>query len=88
MNTKTIIHLLYLLDLVPGDYFLFPKLKTELGVISLTQESFNETWDGVARTIAKDDFTAAFRRWKEKYEKCDRIGSGNGKKLPEIKFLF
>jgi hypothetical protein len=80
MNTKTTIHWLYLLDMVPVDYFLFPNVKAELGVISLMQESFKETWDGVTRTIAKDDFTAAFRRWKEGYEKCDRIGSDNVKK--------
>jgi hypothetical protein len=60
--------------MVPGDYFLFPRVKKELVVISVTQESFKETWDGVARTIAKEDFTTAFRRCKEGYEICDRIG--------------
>jgi hypothetical protein len=48
--------------MAPADYFLFPRVNTELGVISVMQESFKKTWDGVARTIAKDDFTAAFRR--------------------------
>jgi hypothetical protein len=48
--------------MVPVDYFLFPRVKRELGVISVMQESFKESWDGVARTIAKDDFTAAFRQ--------------------------
>jgi hypothetical protein len=66
--------------MVPADYFLFPRVKTELAVISLMQESFKETLDGVTRTIAKDDFTAAFRRWKEGNEKCDRIGNDNVKK--------
>jgi hypothetical protein len=46
--------------MVPVDYFLFPGVKRELGVISVMQESFKESWDGVARTIAKDDFTAGF----------------------------
>jgi hypothetical protein len=55
--------------MVPAEYFLFPRVKTELVVISLMQESFKETWDGVTRTIARDYFTAAFRRWKEGYEK-------------------
>jgi hypothetical protein len=76
MITLPIRHRLYLLDMVPGDYFLFPRVKTELVVISVTQKSFKETWDGVARTIAKEDFTTAFQRWKEGYEKCDRIGGG------------
>jgi hypothetical protein len=30
----------------------------------------------VARTIAKEDFTTAFRRWKEWNKKYDRIGGG------------
>jgi hypothetical protein len=48
--------------MVPVDYFLFPRVKRELGVISVMQDSLKESWDGVARTIAKDDFTTAFRR--------------------------
>jgi hypothetical protein len=31
----------------------------------------------VARTIAREDFTTSFRRWKEWYGKCYRIGGGH-----------
>jgi hypothetical protein len=61
--------------MVTVDYFLFTWTKTELLVISVTQESSKKTWDGVARIVAKEDFTTAFRRWQERYKKCDRIGN-------------
>jgi hypothetical protein len=77
MNTKIICHPLYSLDMVSVDYFLFPRMKTVLLVISVTQESSKKTWDGVARTIAREDFTAAVRRWQEQYKKCDRISNVN-----------
>jgi hypothetical protein len=32
-------------------------------------------WEGVVRTITKDDFARAFVRWYERCEKCVRIGS-------------
>jgi hypothetical protein len=47
--------------MVPVDYFLFPRAKAELEVISVIKESFKETWDGVARTISKEDITMAFQ---------------------------
>jgi hypothetical protein len=47
--------------MVPVDYFLFPRAKAELAVISVTKESFTETWDGLARTISKEDVTMAFQ---------------------------
>jgi translation initiation factor 2 beta subunit (eIF-2beta)/eIF-5 len=72
--------------MVTVDYFLFTWMKTELLVISVAQESSKKTWDGVARTVAKEDFTAAFRRWQELYKKCDRIGNVDVKKQHEIKF--
>jgi hypothetical protein len=63
--------------MVTVDYFLFTWMKIELLVISVTQESSKKNWDGVARTIAKEDFTMAFGRWQERYKKCDRIGNVN-----------
>jgi hypothetical protein len=65
MSTKMIWHPLYPLDMVRAGYFLLPRVKAELAAISVMQESLQKTWDGVARTIAKEDFTTAFRRWKE-----------------------
>jgi hypothetical protein len=74
MNIKTIAQLAYSPAMVPVDYFLFPRGKAELAAISVTQETFHKTWDGVMRIIAKEDFIAAFRRWMERWEKCIRIG--------------
>jgi hypothetical protein len=47
--------------MVPVDYFLFPRMKAGLAAISMTQETFQKTWDGVMRVIDKGDFIAAFR---------------------------
>jgi hypothetical protein len=51
--------------MVKAEYFLLPRVKAELAAISVMQESFQKTWDGVAGTITKEDFTTAFRRWKD-----------------------
>jgi hypothetical protein len=32
----------YLLDLAPADFFLFPRMKSKLAGLSLTQESFQK----------------------------------------------
>jgi histone-lysine N-methyltransferase SETMAR len=71
---KTIPHPPYSPDLAPADFFLFPKLKSELAGISLAQDTFKTTWEGVVRSITKDEFAAAFQRWMERCEKCVRIG--------------
>ncbi len=71
---KTIRHPPYSPDLASADFFLFPKVKSELAGLSLTQGTFQKTWDGVIRKIAKDEFAAAFRWWMERCEKCVRIG--------------
>jgi hypothetical protein len=57
------------LDLVPVDCLLFPKVKVQLGGIPMTQETFQMTWDGVKRTIAKETYTAASRRRHEQNKK-------------------
>ncbi len=74
-GVKTIPHPPYSPDLAPADIFLFPRVKSELAGQTLTQESFKTSWEGVVRTIHKDDFAAAFRRWMVRCEKCVRIGS-------------
>jgi hypothetical protein len=33
------------------DFFLFPRLKSELADLSMTKESFQKSWEGVVRTI-------------------------------------
>ncbi len=34
-------------DLIPADYYLFPKLKNELAGSTMTQEEFKKEWEGV-----------------------------------------
>jgi hypothetical protein len=56
--------------MVSVDHFLFPRVKAELAAISMMQETFQKTGDGVLRTIAKEGLVAAFRRrWKERRKK-------------------
>ncbi len=55
----------YLPDLAPVDFFLFPKVKAELAGQKLMLETFKNSWEGFVRSIAKEDFATAFRRWKE-----------------------
>ena len=73
-GVQLIPHPPYSPDLAPADFFLFPKVKSELAGRTLTAESFKTSWEGVVRTIAKDEFAGAFRRWMERCEKCVRIG--------------
>jgi hypothetical protein len=63
MNIMTIAQPSYSTGMVPLDYFLFPRVKVELAVISKMQETLQKAWDGVPRTVAKEDFVAAFRLW-------------------------
>ena len=56
---------LYSLDLVSSDFTLFPKIKTVLAGTLNTQDSLKKIWDGVLRTITKDDLSKAFQRWVE-----------------------
>ncbi len=36
-------------------------MKSELAGVSLTQDNFKSSWEGVDWTIPKDDFASAFR---------------------------
>jgi hypothetical protein len=62
------------MDFAPMDFFLFPRLKSELAGLSMTQESFQESWNGVIRSIPQDDFAAAFLQWMEQSKKCGWMG--------------
>jgi histone-lysine N-methyltransferase SETMAR len=73
---RLINHPPYSPDLTPADFFLFPTIKRQLAGKTLTQETFKTMWAGAARTIAEEDYAAAFRRWYERCEKCVRIGGG------------
>jgi histone-lysine N-methyltransferase SETMAR len=73
-RVKSVPHPPYSPDLAPADFFLFPKVKAELAGQMLMQETFKNSWEGVVRSIAKEDFATAFRRWKERCKKCIRVG--------------
>jgi histone-lysine N-methyltransferase SETMAR len=79
-GVKMLRHPPYLPDLAPADFFLFPRVKTELAGLSVNQEAFQKSWEGVVRTILKEDFTAAIHWWMERCEKCIRIGGDYGEK--------
>jgi histone-lysine N-methyltransferase SETMAR len=57
-------------DLAPADYFLFPRLKRELVGQMLSLDEFKTKWEGVIRTLSKDDFARAFERWLKRCKKC------------------
>jgi hypothetical protein len=42
----------------------------------LSLDEFMTKWEGVIRTLSKDDFARAFERWLERCEKCIQIGIG------------
>ena len=69
-------HAPYSPDLAPADFFLFPKVKEQLSGLTLTQDSLKTTWEGVTRSIHREEFAAAFRRWYERCQKCIQIGGG------------
>ncbi len=55
----------YFSNLIPANFFLFPRMKSEMAGLSLTQESFQKSWEVVFWTIAQDNFATAFQRWME-----------------------
>ena len=69
-NIQLLDHPPYSPDLAPADFFLFPKLKKELAGIIMTQEKFKNKWEGVLRTLSKDDFATAFKKWTDRCKKC------------------
>jgi histone-lysine N-methyltransferase SETMAR len=67
-------------DLAPADFFLFPELKKELAGLTLSQDEFKTKWEGVVRTLTKDDFATAFQSVLERCEKYIRINDFNVEK--------
>jgi hypothetical protein len=51
------------LDLSPADFFQIPKVKEQLSDITLTQATFKSQLERAIRTIAIEEFAAAYRRW-------------------------
>jgi histone-lysine N-methyltransferase SETMAR len=61
-------------DLALADFFLFRKVKEELGGQSLDQETIKNAWEGVTRSLSVVNFAAAFRSGLEQCKKCVRLG--------------
>jgi hypothetical protein len=53
-------------DLASADFFLFLTLKRELEGLILSLYEFKTKWEGVIRTLTKDDFTKMFHGWLER----------------------
>ncbi len=43
----------------PVDFFLFSRVKSELAGLTLFQENYRNSWEGVARIITNEEFAAA-----------------------------
>ena len=54
-------------DLAPCNFFLFPKMKNKLAGELMSSETFSKMWFGVAPTLTKDNFTAAYQKWLERH---------------------
>ena len=62
-------------DLVPWDYWLFPKLKEKLrGCRYKTIEEMKEAVTTVIDTLTQEDFHGAFQKLLERYNKCIAAG--------------
>jgi hypothetical protein len=51
---KMICHPPYLPDLTSADFFLFLNMNSELAGLSLSQDSFQKSWEGVNQTISRE----------------------------------
>jgi hypothetical protein len=60
---RTLQHPPYSLDLVPADYSLFWRIKSDLADVSITHETFKTELERVLRSIGENEFTGAFQRW-------------------------
>ncbi len=45
----------YFPDLIPVDFVLFLRVKSELAGVMLSQDTFKNSWEGVVGTITKDE---------------------------------
>ncbi len=60
-------------DITPGDFFLLPKVKSELAGLFLSQDSSMTRGAGIMWTIVEDEFAIAFWQWYENCNKSIRI---------------
>ena len=75
MGIKIVPHRPYSVDLAPGDFCLFPKLKEKLrGCRYETIEEMEEAMTKVIDTHIQEDFHGAFQKLFEGYNKCIAAG--------------
>jgi len=64
---KTIDHPPYSPDLAPCDFFLFPKVKTDMaGTVCATLSDVKKLWEGSVKAITEEEFSAVFEKWSER----------------------
>ena len=73
MGIKTVPQLPYSPDLVPCDFWLFPKLR---GSRYEKIEEMKEAVTKVIDTLTQEDFHGAFQKFLERYDKCIAAGGG------------
>ena len=71
MGIKTVPHPPYSVDLVPCDFWLFPKLR---GCRYETIEEMKEAVTKVIDTLTKEDLHGAFQKLLERSDKCISAG--------------
>ena len=71
MGIKTVRHPPYSPDLVPCDFWLFPKLRA---CRYETIEEMKEAVTKVIDTLTQEDFHRAFQKLLERYNKCVAVG--------------
>ena len=74
MGINTVPHPPYSLDLAPGDFCLFPKLR---GCRYETIEEMKEVVTKVIDTLTQEDFHGAFQKLLERHNKCIAAGGDN-----------
>ena len=71
MGIKTVPHPHYRPELVPCDFWLFPKLR---GCRYETIEEMKEAVTKVIDTLTQEDFHGAFQKLLERYNRCIAAG--------------
>ena len=71
LGIKTVLHPPYSPDLVPCDFWLFPKLR---GCCYERIEEMKEAVTKVIDTLTQEDFDGAFQKLLERYNKCIAAG--------------
>ncbi len=70
----------YSLDLVPADFSLFWRIKSDLADVSITHETFKTELERVLQSIGENEFTGAFQKWLHCHEKCIALQGGSVEK--------